>query len=192
MEPLHSLAILNEPAACKEGLFCRNSPSNSSASKCNDCRLSPGAPYFIRTEHWHPTNSKFKHPVLVEEKRHAKRMQALERQAERKAKDPARKARIRAAERAEKRTEQDIIKSTRNSGRMNRDGDHVLGSGITLDTKLQSTTENPVVHLHELDKVRADAKRSGQKVGGLAIKNKHGRGVIVFDIADYALLFGVS
>ena len=195
MQPLESLAILNKPAACKEAEHCRNSPSHSSAPRCNSCRLSPiaGTGVFMGVfpSEWHAVG-KQKHPVLEKEKRDAKRQKASDRQKARKAKDPHRQAHLRAAARAERQTEQAIIKSTRNSGRINRDGDHVVGDNITLDTKLQSGAENPVVHLHELDKVRLDAKRNGKVVGALCIRNKAGRGVIVLDENDFALSLKLS
>lgn len=189
MEPLEQLAILNEPACCKDGEFyCRNSPSNSSHPKCNDCRLSPAVDPLlgIKTQHWKPISSRYKHHVLEQEKHDAKRLKTLARQEARKTKDPSRQARNRAAERAERRTEQAIIKSTKNSGRSNRDGDHVFNDKITLDTKLQSNAVNPVVNLQELDKVRSDARRSGKQAGALVIQNKTGRSVVVFDLADFA------
>ena len=167
--------------------MCKNSPSNSSTPRCNDCRLSPGVNPLvgITSHYWHPVG-KQKHPVLEQEKRNAKRLKTLARQEARKAKDPSRQARNRAAERAERRTEQAIIKSTKNSGRSNRDGDHVFNDKITLDTKLQSNAVNPVVNLQELDKVRSDARRSGKQAGALVIQNKTGRSVVVFDLADFA------
>jgi hypothetical protein len=193
MEPLHSLAIIKEPAACKEGDFCRESPSNSTHSKCNYCRLSPanktGILAGVFPSEWHPINSKHKHPILEKEKRDANRRKVLERQQIRKNKDRDRKAVQQSAKKAEQLTQKAIIKATRNSGRTNRDGDHLFANDIVLDTKLQSRAESPVVHLHELDKVRTDAKRHNKIAGALVIRNKTGRGVVVFDLSDFALLF---
>lgn len=191
-DPLEVFAIVQDPVACLEGEKCKNSPSNSLHSKCNDCRLSPAAPYFIRTVEWKPTNPKFKHRKLEEEKRHAKRQKTIERAEARKAKDPTKQARLRKAERAERKTERNIIKSTKNSGRVNRDGDHLLSNSVVLDTKLQSNSENPTVNLHELDKVRADAKRNGYPCGILSIQNKTGRSIIVIDQRDVGRLFDLS
>jgi hypothetical protein len=42
------------------------------------------------------------------------------------------------------------------------------------------------VNLAELDKVIEDAKRAGNVLGGLVLRNKHDRGVIVFDEKNYA------
>ena len=182
--PLEFFVISEEPKECLEGEHCKNSPSNSTHPQCNDCRFSPGVPYFIHTHHWKPVKSKFKHRQIEEEKRRAKIAAAWERIEERKAKDPNRQARLAKAARAERRTNAEIIKATRNSGRVNRDGDHLLHDEIVLDTKLQSKAENPTVNLYELDKVRRDAVRNGKQAGGLVVRNKYGRGVIVFDERD--------
>jgi hypothetical protein len=132
-------------------------------------------------EGWH-------HRKLEEEKRHAKRQAAIARQEAKKAKDPTKQARVRAAARAERKTNDHIIKSTRNSGRVNRDGDHLLFDSVVVDTKLQSTATEPVIHLRELDKVRQDARRNGRCCGALCLQNKTGRSVIVVDAADFAAL----
>lgn len=188
--PLSVFAITTEPVACIEGEKCVNSPSHSfdHKSKCNDCRFSPRAPYFIRTHHWKPVDPRFKHRKLEEEKRHAKREETIARAEARKAKDPAKQARVRAAAKAERNTNARIIKATRNSGRVNRDGDHLLFDSVVVDTKLQSTATEPVIHLRELDKVRQDARRNGRCCGALCLQNKTGRGVIVVDAADFAAL----
>ena len=188
-EPLESLTILNnEVACCSEGPFCNNGPSHSIQPKCPDCRLSPNS-YLGTTRHyWKSIDRKHYHPVLEKEKRDAKRRKTIEHREAEKAKDPARKARQRAAQRAERRTNAEIIKSTRNSGRLNRDGDHLFGNNVVIDTKLQSTATNPVVHLYELDKVRADAKRNGRYCGILCIRNKSGRAIIAIDASDFAAL----
>lgn len=189
LEPLASLTILNNTVApCKEGPFCSNGPSHIMQSRCPDCRLSQNA-YLGATRHyWKPISHTYHHPVLEKEKRDGKRAKALERQAAKKAKDPTRQARLRAAERAERKTNAEIIKSTRNSGRVNKDGDHLLNGNVTLDTKLQSKNENPIVHLHELDKVRQDSVRAGRLLGALVLRNKNGRGVVVIDERDISKL----
>jgi len=188
--PLSVFAITTEPVACIEGARCLNSPSQSfdHKSKCNDCRFSPGAPYFIRTHHWKPINPKDKHRKLEEEKRHAKREATIAKAEARKAKDTVKQARVRAAARAERKTNAHIIKATRNSGRVNRDGDSLLFDSVVIDTKLQSTATEPVIHLRELDKVRQDARRNGKCCGVLCLQNRTGRSVIVVDAADFAVL----
>jgi hypothetical protein len=141
--------------------------------------------YIGATRHyWKPVSHTYTHPILVKEKRDAKRAKTIAKRAAEKAKDPSKQARLREAARAERRTNDKIIKSTRNSGRVNKDGDHLLGNNVILDTKLQSNAENPVIHLHELDKVRSDASRAGRPVGCLVIRNKNGRGVVVIDERD--------
>jgi len=191
-EPLQSLTILtNEIKPCKEGTMCANSPFHSLHPLCRDCRLSPiywGIAIQPSKHYWKSVNPRWKHQILEKEKRDAKRRKTIAKREAEKAKDPAKQARSRAAERAERKTNASIIKSTRNSGRVNKDGDHLLDDRITLDTKLQSQNENPVVNLHELDKVRRDARNNTKLLGGLVIRNKSGRGVVVIDERDIGKL----
>ena len=80
------------------------------------------------------------------------------------------------------------IKATRNSGRTNKDGDHLLAESIVLDTKLQSQRINPQVNLAELDKVRFQAVSHNKAFGALVLRNKHDVGVVVMAEADFAKL----
>lgn len=134
--------------------------------------------------YWKPIEQKFRHPVLEEEKRNARKAKTIAKIQKEKSKDPARKARAKAAARAEKETNRAIIKATRNSGRVSKDGDHLYQSSITLDTKLQSKRIEPVVHWDELEKVRADAKRNGFIAGGLVIRTSTNKGIVVFAEED--------
>jgi hypothetical protein len=162
-EPLATLTILNnEIKPCKEGPFCMNGPSLAgTGALCRDCRLSPiywGIAIQPTRHYWKPISHTYYHPVLQQEKRDAKRRKSIAKREAEKAKDPTKQARSRAAARAERKTDRAIIHATKNSGRSNKDGDHVLFGNITLDTKQQSQRDNPVVSLHELDKVRQDDK----------------------------------
>jgi len=76
----------------------------------------------------------------------------------------------------------------KNSGRSNKDGDHVAAGEITLDTKLQSKRTNPVILLHELVKVGEDARRAGNWMGALVLRNMNGIGVVAIAEADFARL----
>ena len=191
-EPLETLAIINNQIIpCKEAERCLNSPSVAGAGAlCRDCRLSHLLGYAIQPpgHKWRPISKKWKHPVLEQEKRNANRRKVLERQQIRRNKDRDRQAIVKSAAQAELRTQKKVIRATRNSGRVNRDGDHVLFDCCTLDTKLQSKVENPIVRLSELDKVRNDAKRSGKEFGALLLRNKNGRGVLVIDERDLSKL----
>lgn len=189
MEPLVSLAIINNTVAeCKEGPFCSNGPSNNLQPRCPDCRLSSNAYHGATRHYWKPISHTYSHPVLNKEKRDAKYAKAAAKAAANKAKDRSKQALLRKSERVERKTNDRIIKATKNSGRVNRDGDHLLNNHIVVDTKLQSNAKNPRINLHELDKVRADAKRAGQPYGVLCIQNSTGRSVIVCDQADFAAL----
>jgi hypothetical protein len=126
----------------------------------------------------------------VEEKKQASRDRLVLSAAKRAKKSRPKQALLRKAVRAEQSTERNfsssMLTSTVNSGRSNKDGDHDLLSRVTLDTKLQSGAGNPVVNLAELDKVMEDAKRAGNVLGGLVLRNKHDRGVVVVDEKNYA------
>jgi hypothetical protein len=124
-----------------------------------------------------------KHPQLIKEKKETREAIRKMQIDKRKAKDKSRRATAKAAERAERKTEQEIIKATRNSGRIARDGDHVFGGNITLDTKKQDNFY-PTVILTELEKVRADSRRAGTIAGGLVIVNCMDRRVVVFALED--------
>ena len=191
LKGLEMLAIVSEPRGCKEKGGCLNGPSHSAAPKCNDCRLSPTFwGMFLQPpgHKWKPISHTWKHPVLEQEKRDANRRKVLERQQVLKNKDRDRQAVLKSATQAESRTQKEVIKATRNSGRVNRDGDAILTNKWVADTKLQSTRENPVVLLSELDKVRQDAKRNNYPLGLLVLRNKNNRGVVVLDEKDLGLL----
>lgn len=138
--------------------------------------------------YWMPIEKFRKHLVLLKEKIVAAQGRLLNARKERLARDPGRQRTARIAAKAERDTEASIIKATRNSGRANRDGDHLVAGRITMDTKLQSTRLEPVVHLHELSKVRADAERAGSVLGCLNIRTKNGVGVVVMAEEDFAKL----
>ena len=189
MNPLEQLVSSNTISPCNVEEFCRNSPSNSSRTLCNQCRLSPNVNILLSTEHhWKSIDKKHKHPILENEKRQTKREKTIARQAKRKAKDRNRQQVNERAAKAEKRTEREIIKSTVNSGRSNKDGDHLSKGKIALDTKHQSKRDNPIVKLSELDKIRKQAITNGLILGALVLRNKSGRGVIVIDERDWGLL----
>lgn len=158
---------------------------------CRDCRLAQfGGGAAVR---WRASEKSIRHPVLEQEKRDARRQRVLDKQQKRRSKDHKRQEISRVAERAERQTERRIgasggdIRPTRNSGRVKRDGDHQLVAArglVQLDTKLQTGSENPVVKLTELDKIRRDALNGGAITGGLVIRNKYGRAVVVFAEED--------
>lgn len=171
--------------------YCKNSAlvKGKLGSKCALCRLSPDNEGRDIPQYWSPfPDTVQRHPVLEKEKKDKKWARHMVLLAAKRARDPKRQRISRLAERAERTTEKNIIRATKNSGRSNKDGDHVSLGNVTLDTKLQTTRENPVIYLHELEKVRGDAKRSGKIIGGLVIRNKHNVGCVVLSEEDYAIL----
>jgi hypothetical protein len=180
--------VVLEIKSCSEGRSCRNSIDNRGVeqSSCASCRLAPGGE--DNTAHYWAPKGGAKHPTLEKEKIVARRQKQWDRQRERLSKDKTRSKINKKATLAEKRTQDNIIKATINSGRSNKDGDHVSAGTVTLDTKLQTKRENPIVLLHELEKVRGDARRSGYSIGGLVLRTKSGVGVVVLHESDYAIL----
>jgi hypothetical protein len=180
--------LVRDIQPCSVGGSCRNSPENAGLprSKCSTCRLSPGNED-LPQQHWSPKDGS-KHPELLKEKRSLRISKNQARIDERRSKDRGRQRVLKKATRAEKQSERNIIKATKNSGRSHKDGDHVSIGHITLDTKLQSQRDNPIVLLSELEKVRRDATRAGNTIGGLVLRNKHGVGVVVLHEDDYAKL----
>lgn len=177
-----------ETIPCEQQSDCFNSPIHrgQGQASCYMCKLADhnGGSSIL----WKPWDKKLKHPKLVQIAREKNAKKVAEILAKKKSIDPKKQILASRAARAEKQTERQIIKATKNSGRSNKDGDHVSAGKITLDTKLQTGNLNPVVKLVELDKVRGDAKRAGNPIGALVLRNKEGRGVVVLDENDYALL----
>jgi hypothetical protein len=131
------------------------------------------------------------HPILEQEKRAQAFKRHKDARDERLNRDKARQARLRLATHAEKMTQKNIIRATKNSGRTDKDGDHVAGGYVTLDTKLQSKRLNPVVIATELAKVRNDAASAKTMVGGLVLRSKTGLGVVVFHEDDFAKILNL-
>jgi hypothetical protein len=182
------LTVISSNQACASGDQCRNSPQNAghAMARCHLCRLAPNQASY--DQHFWSGIRGARHPALVLEKKAALINQRKKAELERRHRDWNKVRVMKKASRAEKTTERNIIKATKNSGRSHRDGDHVSVGSITLDTKLQSLKTNLTVRLEELDKVRQDALRAGNSIGGLVLRNRHGVGVVVFHEADYALL----
>jgi hypothetical protein len=176
--------------SCNQGEECLNSVelAGYGSAKCALCRFAPQAVSSM-SNFWKPIKKGMKHPVAEQEKLDKSRTRHEESFNKRQNVDRRKRKVLIKAERAERKTEQNFIKSTKNSGRKNKDGDHVVANGsITLDTKLQSTREEPVVHLHELRKIESDAARAGNDIGCLVIRNKHGVGVVVLSEESFARL----
>lgn len=173
---------------CEVADQCLNSIEHAGlmGGKCGICRLSP-EPQGERNW-WRPKVAGAKHPGIVQAKKQAKldRFKAL--QEKKKTVNRGKQKVLTMAARAEKITERNLIRSTKNSGRSHKDGDHIAGNEITLDTKLQSKRDNPVVLLHELLKVGDDARRAGTMMGALVLRNRNGIGVVAMTEADFGRL----
>lgn len=176
---------------CSMDSMCANGETwQGDLAKCAYCRFSPENVGHKMTHYWQPVEirsengKKITHPLLIKEKRDKKFSLHIEKLSKKRNRDKSKITISRKAQQAERVTERNIIKATKNSGRSNRDGDHTLFNSITLDTKLQTNNENPIVRLEQLDKVRQDAAKAGKVAGGLILRNKHGVGVVVFKEED--------
>lgn len=176
-------------APCNVGDQCRNSVhiAGFGEGKCGICRLSPTGPT-AGTNFWKPVIPGTKHPEVVAAKKKAQKDRAGEVLMKKRAVDKGKRKILVKAVLAEKQTERNLIHATRNSGRTNKDGDHVAAGEITLDTKLQSKRDNPIVLLSQIVKVGEDARRAGNWMGVLVLRNRNGIGVVAMAEADFARL----
>jgi hypothetical protein len=173
---------------CDVGSECKNSIQRAGyqSGKCGLCRFSPTGPS-SGMKYWKP-DAPSKHPLELVEKKERKLDRTKALQVRKLTVSKPKQRILLQAERAERQTERNLIHATKNSGRSNKDGDHVAFGEITLDTKLQSKRSNPVVLLHELYKVGEDAKRAGNWMGALVLRNENGIGVVAMAEADFARL----
>jgi len=185
MSALLQLSGKAEP--CAESEECQNLVEPDYPS-CFGCKYaSRFAGIYNR---WRPAaGASKKHPQEAVNKRAARDARRKQQSTARLLKDKARMEIQRLARAAERRTERSIIKATLNSGRVNKNGDHVLDDGsITIDTKMQSDRIHPVVLMGELIKVTQDAMRGGTTFGALLLQNKYKQGVVVMFEEDFAVL----
>lgn len=168
---------------------CKNSIENAGEdrNKCLCCNLAPeNVDDLFHYDYYKPVIANTKHPILERRKTQDRMDNANERAEERLNVDRKKRKVLSKAVIAEEKTNKVLdIKATKNSGRVNKDGDHQAGDFISLDTKNQSQRENPIIRLHELEKIRKDAGNAGNPLGGLLLRNKAGLGFIVFTEQDF-------
>lgn len=178
--------LSGETEPCEAAAGCVNQPVIGTPSVCGDCRFAKR--FGGRFNRWVSIKPGVKHPQVVEEQLAAKRSQAAEKQTKLRDRDRG-KMRVQSlARQAERQTNRNIIRATKNSGRTNKDADHVMAGKITLDTKLQTKVLNPVVKVAELEKCRQDARRAGNSIGALVLRNENGHGFVVLAEEDFALM----
>lgn len=113
-------------------------------------------------------DKKIKHPIMAKNKQDKKDAKKAERTLNKKEKDKERISLLKKAEKVEEN-----VKSSLNSGRINRDGD-LKADDIVIDVKLQSTRKDPVIKVDEFIKVNNDSIRANKQYGVLCIENKDG------------------
>lgn len=178
--------LSGEPEACDAAAGCQNQPLLGVPSACGDCRFAKKLGG--RFNRWVPVTKGEKHPNIVKETRDRKRAEAATKLQQKRGRDRGKMRILSLARMAERQTDRNIIKATKNSGRTNRDADHVMAGRITLDTKLQTGRLNPVVQVAELERARRDALRAGNSIGGLVLRNQNGHGFVVLAEEDFAML----
>jgi hypothetical protein len=171
--------------ACEMEAVCLASPNHKGeAALCGGCKWSPAEP--VEGRDCFRSKEKVQFPRKEQAEYEARRAKSSAKRTVKLGKDRGRQKVGRRAAAAEKKTERVLVRSTRNSGRSNRDGDHVAVDCISLDTKFQSGNINPVVNLAELAKIKADARRAGNPIGALVLRNKFNVGVVVLAEEDWA------
>ena len=176
------LVVIQE---CEAASRCLNSVqlAGGARAKCRLCLYAGNG----KLRFWKPVDGREKHPLEVrfrEEKRRQARKAAAER---RKGKDKKRSLVVRRANREEIRAgAEGGWKSSLNSGRIFHDGDLRTSVGVlqvVLDHK-QQPGASWTVKRHEMDKVRADARRLNA-IGALVLSNRSGKRVVVLDLDDW-------
>lgn len=137
-----------------------------SGISCWHCKYSDGLGV---DNNYRPSDASIIHPQLIKAKQEYKNLQKMEKYKKKNEKDKEKVALLKKAAKVE-----NLVKSTLNSGRINRDSD-LIAEHLTIDVKLQSTRENPVINVDEFIKVQNDARRAGKLHGVLAIQNKSGK-----------------
>jgi hypothetical protein len=156
--------------------------------KCVLCSLAPGNEE-LKFNYWKPVSLNIKHPVLEAQKVKTRMDKAKHKSFIKLNVDKSKQANFKRAAVAEAKTNKVLdVDATKNSGRVHKDGDHSGAGFITLDTKLQSKNVNPIINLDELQKVRSDAGRAGNPIGGLVLRNKHNVGTVVFLESDFQII----
>lgn len=138
-------------------------------SRCFNCAFDGDRYSSYGTNLYLPIDRGIEHPILIERKLARKEEKKREKQIEKQQKSKERSALIKKAAKVEEK-----VKSSLNSGRVNRDGD-LQTNDLVIDVKLQTTRKDPVISVDEFDKVNADCLRAGKIHGILCIENKDGR-----------------
>ena len=115
-----------------------------------------------------PMDKKIKHPQAVAAKKERKDNTKAQKQFKKQNKDKYKSKIVKGAAKVEER-----VKSTLNSGRINRDGD-LSTADLAIDVKHQPTRSDAVILADEFKKIQNDAIRAGKEYGVLVIVNKDG------------------
>jgi hypothetical protein len=179
---------------CEIGNQCKNSidVAGEIRARCYECRFGRIIDIPIdnpaQISYWKPIHRSVEHPVIAAEKLFKKKAKHRAQVAKRLARDRGKVRLAKQAKKSEEKSAESIVKATKNSGRVNKDGDATAVNLIQLDFKLQSTSVDWVVKQAELIKIIQDGKRAGNNIAALVVKNKLGQEIVVLDMADFGKL----
>lgn len=114
-------------------------------------------------------DKKIKHPLMLKNKQERKDAKKADKLQTKREKDKDKVSLLKKANKVE-----EVVKSTLNSGRINKDGD-LRADDLIIDVKLQSTRKDPIIKVDEFIKVNNDCIRANKQYGVLCIENKDGQ-----------------
>lgn len=114
-------------------------------------------------------DNKIKHPLMLKNKQERKDAKKADKLQAKREKDKDKVSLLKKANKVE-----EVVKSTLNSGRINKDGD-LRADDLIIDVKLQSTRKDPIIKVDEFIKVNNDCIRANKQYGVLCIENKDGQ-----------------
>jgi len=149
-------------------MSCHVSENCLNNSRCFNCAFDGNRYSDYGANLYLPIDRSVEHPIIVERKLARKTDKKREKRVEKQEKDRERASLVKKAAKVEEK-----VKSSLNSGRVNRDGD-LQSEDLVIDVKLQSTRKDPVIKSDEFKKVNTDCLRAGKRHGILCIENKDG------------------
>lgn len=150
-------------------MSCEISQNCSNNYRCFECSFDGDkySPYGVNL--YAAIDKKIKHPLMLKNKQERKDAKKADRLHIKREKDRDKVSLLKKANKVE-----EVVKSTLNSGRINKDGD-LRADDLIIDVKLQSTRKDPVIKVDEFIKVNNDCIRANKQYGVLCIENKDGQ-----------------
>jgi hypothetical protein len=150
-------------------MSCDVSQNCSNNYRCFECSFDGNKYSSYGINLYAAIDKKIKHPLTIVRKQERKDAKKAEKLLTKKEKDKKKVSLLKKANKVE-----EIVKSTLNSGRINKDGD-LRVDDLIIDVKLQSTRKDPIIKVDEFIKVNNDCIRANKQYGVLCIENKDGQ-----------------